>query len=47
MLCNDKIEWEGIQFLTFPAIWHQIPNAQGHVTHKASSEHAQTTGSSN
>ena len=33
-------------FLTFPTIWHQIPSAQGHVTHKVPSEHAQTTGSS-
>ena len=45
-LFNDKMEWEGIQFLTFPTIWCQIPSAQGHVTHKVSSEHAQTTGSS-
>ena len=34
--CNDKMEWEDIQFLTFPTIWHQIPNTQGHVTHKVS-----------
>ena len=40
------MEWDDIQFLTFPTILHQIPSAQGHVTHKVSSDHAQTTGSS-
>ena len=45
---NVMIRWNGrvYNFLTFPAIWCQIPSAQGHVTHKVSSEHAQTTGSS-
>ena len=40
------MEWEGIQFLTFPTILHQIWSAQGHMTHKDSTDHAQTTGSS-
>ena len=33
-------------FLTFPIIWHQTEGAQGHMTHKDFTEHAQTTGSS-
>ena len=44
--CNDKKEQEGIQFLTFPTIWHQTKSAQGHMTHKDSTGHVQTTGSS-
>ena len=36
----------GVQFLTFHAILHQTQSAQGHMTHKDSTEHAQTTGSS-
>ena len=40
------MEWDGIQFLTFPTISHQTQGTQGHMTHKDSTEHAQTTGSS-
>ena len=37
--CNDKMEWEGIQFLIFPTILCQTQGAQGHMTHKDSTEH--------
>ena len=44
-VCNE-MEWEGIQFLTFPTIWCPTEGAQGHMTHKDFTEHSQTTGSS-
>ena len=40
------MEWDGIKFSTFPTILHQTQGAQGHMTCKDSTEHAQTTGSS-
>ena len=43
---SDQIECEGIQFLTFATILCQTQGAQGHMTHKHPTEHAQTTGSS-
>ena len=37
------MEWEDIQFLAFPTKLHQTQGAQGHMTHKDSTEHAQST----
>ena len=36
----------GYTISTVPTILHQMKSAQGHMTHKDSTEHAQTTGSS-